>query len=119
MGKIFRTVAVSALLLASASAASAQVSFGVHIGAPPAPHAYQVPARPGPEYVWVEGYQYPQGSHYRWHNGYWTKPPYAGAYWMAPYHSNGQYYAGRWEGGRNVNHNHSWDKSHNRDGGRR
>jgi hypothetical protein len=68
--------------------------------------------------VWVEGYQYPQGSHYRWHDGYWTRPPYEGAYWAPPYHSNGEYYTGRWEGTRNVNHSHGWDKSKQRDGGR-
>jgi hypothetical protein len=53
--------------------------------------------------VWVEGYQAPQGSHYKWHNGHWAKPPYNGAYWVEPYHSDGRYYAGRWEGNRASN----------------
>ena len=118
MRKFFETVAVSALLLASASAASAQVSVGIHVGPPPAPHAYRVPPQPGPGYVWVEGYQYPQGSHYKWHDGYWTRPPYEGAYWAAPYHYGGQYYSGRWQGGHNVSHKHGWDTSDQRDGGR-
>jgi hypothetical protein len=66
--------------------------------------------------VWVEGYQYPQGSHYVWHNGYWTRPPYEGAYWVAPYHIGGQYYTGRWEGSRgNVTHDHRWDRGRQRD----
>ncbi len=116
MRKVFHILAFSGLLLAAASSASAQVSFNVHIGPPPPPVAYHVPAMPGPGYVWVEGYQYPQGSHYRWHDGYWTRPPYAGAYWVAPYHTGSQYYAGRWEGSRgNVNHNHSWDHNPQRD----
>jgi hypothetical protein len=116
MKNVLRTLAVSALLLGPATAARAQVSFGIHIGPPPAPQAYRVPPQPGPDYEWIEGYQYPQGSHYVWHNGYWTRPPYAGAYWVAPYHVDGQYYAGRWEGSRGyVNHNHSWDHAKQRD----
>ena len=113
---VLRIFAVSALLVGVSPAASAQVSFGIRIAEPPAPRAYRVPPQPGPEYVWVEGYQYPQGSHYRWHDGYWTRPPYQGAYWVAPYHAGGQYYGGRWEGGRgNVNHDHRWDRRSQRD----
>jgi len=101
---------VFALLLSTGSVASAQVSVGVVIGRPPAPvvieeeppppRAYAVVARPAPEFVWVEGYWYPQGRHYRWHDGYWTRPPYSGAYWVEPYHYRGSYIAGYWEGGR-------------------
>ena len=116
MRKLLQTFAISALLLVTASAAHAQINFGIRIGPPPAPRAYHVPARPGPDYVWVEGYQYPQGSHYTWHNGYWTRPPYEGAYWVEPYHTGGQYFAGRWEGSRgNVAHNHAWDRGKQRD----
>ncbi len=116
MTKTFQSLALAALLLAPAAPASAQISFGIHIGEPPPPHAYVVPARPGPDDVWVEGYQYPQGSHYAWHNGYWTRPPYEGAYWVAPYHTGGQYFAGRWEGSRGyVTHDHRWDASKQRD----
>ncbi len=117
MRKTLHTVVLAALLLAPAATARAQVSFDVHIGTPPPPpHAYHVPPQPGPDYVWVEGYQYPQGGHYKWHDGYWTRPPYAGAYWVAPFHSNNQYYAGHWEGNHgNVNHNHSWDHTPQRD----
>ena len=100
-----------------ASAASAQISFDVHIGnGPPPPRAYVVPAQPGPDYTWVEGYWYPQNGHYLWHNGYWTRPPYAGAYWVAPYYGNGRWTAGRWEGNRGVvMHDHRWDRDHRRD----
>ena len=116
MRKLLQTLAISAVLLVPASVAQAQISFGIHIGEPPAPRAYRVPAQPGPDYIWVEGYQYPQNGHYAWHNGYWTRPPYEGAYWVAPYHVGGQYYAGQWEGSRGiVNHDHRWDKGNQRD----
>ena len=85
MRKILLTLALSTLLLAPAATANAQVTFGIRIGQQPAPRGYVVPARPGPEYSWVEGYWYPQGGRYAWHNGYWTRPPYEGAYWVAPY----------------------------------
>jgi len=116
MKKIIRTLVVSSVLLVPAVAVQAQVSFGIHIGEPPAPLAYRVPNRPGPDYVWVEGYQYPQGSRYQWHDGYWTRPPYEGAYWVAPYYSDGMYYSGQWEGSRgNFGHNHGWDRGKQRD----
>jgi hypothetical protein len=116
MKHLIKTFVISAVLALSASAASAQVSFGIQIGPPPPPRVYRVPPQPAPEFVWVEGYWYPQGNHYAWHDGYWTRPPYAGAYWVAPYHAGNQYYAGRWEGNHGyVVHNHKWDKSHDRD----
>jgi hypothetical protein len=116
MRKILQTLAISTLLLASASAARAQVNFDIRIGPPPAPRVYHVAPQPGRDYVWVEGYWYPQGSRYQWHNGYWTRPPYAGAYWVAPYHTNGHYYSGRWEDGRrNLLHDHRWDRNRQRD----
>jgi hypothetical protein len=123
MRTLLKTLALTTLLVASAATANAQISFGIHIGEPPAPRAYRVPPRPNAASIWVEGYQYPQGGKYRWHDGYWTNPPYQGAYWVEPYHSGGQYYAGRWEGSRGVvAHDHRWDRSKGRDenhGGRR
>jgi hypothetical protein len=101
MRKLLQTLAISTLLLVPAATANAQVSFGIRIGEPPPPRAYRVPRQPGPGYVWIEGYQYPQGKRYVWRNGYWARPPYAGAYWVAPYHADGRYFAGRWEGARN------------------
>jgi YXWGXW repeat-containing protein len=76
------------------------VSFGVQIGEPPAPRAYRVPAQPRGDSVWVEGYWYPQGNHYRWHDGYWARPPVAGAYWVQPYYHEGRYVPGYFEGPR-------------------
>ena len=106
-----------AVTLLAVPAFGAQVSIGIRIGQPPPPPVvHVVPGRPGPDYVWVEGYQYPVGKTYKWHDGYWTRPPYAGAYWVQPYHYGGQYYAGRWEGGHGpVNHDHHWDSHKDRD----
>ncbi len=116
MKALLRTLAISALFLAPASTARAQITFDVHIGPPPAPRVYRVPRQPGPDYVWIEGYWYPQGTHYRWLNGYWTRPPYEGAYWVAPYYVGGEYFAGHWEGRRgNVFHDHRWDRGRQRD----
>lgn len=118
MRQSLRTATLLALLLVPAATLHAQISFGIRIGEPPPPRAYRVPPRPGPDYVWVEGYQYPQGGHYKWHDGYWTRPPYQGAYWVEPYHAGGQYYAGRWEGERgNIAHDHRWDRSSQHDEG--
>src|SRR5678809_82384 len=86
MRNIFQALAVSAFLLAPASTAHAQVSFGIRIGEPPAPRAYRVPNQPTRDTVWIEGYWYPEGSRYRWHDGYWTRPPYEDAYWVEPYY---------------------------------
>jgi hypothetical protein len=116
MRKLFQALAFSALLFGPASAAHAQVSFGVRIGPPPEPRWYRIPPQPGPDREWIEGYWYPDGGRYRWHDGYWTRPPYAGAYWVAPYHVGGQYFAGRWEGPRGyVMHDHRWDRGGRRD----
>jgi hypothetical protein len=118
MRNLLRTAAILGLLVAPAATVHAQISFGIRIGEPPPPRAYRVPPRPGPDYVWVEGYQYPEGGHYKWHDGYWTRAPYEGAYWVEPYHTGGQYYAGHWEGTRgNVAHDHRWDRGNQRDEG--
>jgi hypothetical protein len=110
-------MSISTLLLALAPSARAQISFDVHIGTPPpAPRAYRVPPQPGPDYVWVDGYWYPTNGQYHWHNGYWTRPPYPDAYWVAPYYGRGEYYTGHWEGGRgDVHHFHGWDQTRQRD----
>jgi len=120
MRKLLQTIVITTFLFAPASLANAQVSFGISIGQPPPPpRAYRVPVQPGPDYEWVEGYWYPMGGRWVWHNGYWTRPPYEGAYWAAPYYDRGQYFEGRWEGPRGaINHNHEWDRNRQRDSGR-
>jgi len=116
MRKLIQVLALVAAFLAPAAVAQAQFSVGIRIGEPPAERAYRVPRRPGPDYLWIEGYQYPNGRGYKWHNGYWTRPPYDGAYWVAPYYSRGMYFVGEWRGDRgNITHNHRWDRNRQRD----
>ena len=108
---------LAGLVVAGALLCSAQVSIGVRIGPPPPPRVVRVhPPSPGPGFIWVEGYWYPVNGHYRWHDGYWTRPPYEGARWIAPHHDGGQFYAGYWEGERGrFEHDHRWDREHDRD----
>jgi len=109
------TFIAGSLMVILGPTATAQVSIGVTIGQPPPPQVYHVPPQPDPGFMWVEGYWYPQGHHYRWHDGYWTRAPFAGAYWVAPYYQGGQYYAGYWESGhKHVEHDHHWDDDHDR-----
>jgi hypothetical protein len=114
---LVRTALFATILLAAASASSAQVSVGIRIGAPPPPRVVRVlPPRPAPEYTWVDGYWYPVGNHYKWHTGYWTRPPYAGARWIAPRHDGQRFYEGYWEGDRGrLEHDHRWDHDRDRD----
>jgi hypothetical protein len=111
---------LAVLLLAAGIASAVDLSIGVRIGAPPPPRAVAVvPTSPGPGFVWVEGYWYPVGGHYRWHSGYWTRPPYAGARWVAPHHDGERFFEGYWEGDRGrMAHDHRWDHDRDRDYGR-
>jgi hypothetical protein len=111
MKTFIRTAFLASMLLTGISAANAQVSFGIRIGPPPAPRVYVHPVRPGPDYVWVDGYWYPVNGRYKWHEGYWTRAPYEGAIWVGPRYENGQFFSGYWEGGRGrVEHDHRWDR---------
>ena len=103
------------LMLIAGGLYAADFSIGIRIGPPPPPRVYAVPTSPGPGYVWVQGYWYVAGNHYRWHNGYWTRPPYGGAVWVAPHHDGERYFDGYWEGehGRRG-HDHRWDHDHDR-----
>ena len=100
------------LTLLASGVVFAQISVGIRIGPPPPPRVVRVlPPTPGPEYVWVAGYWYPVGNHYKWHDGYWTRPVYAGARWIGPRHEGGMYYEGYWEGDHGqVRHDHKWDR---------
>jgi hypothetical protein len=116
-GLACKILLVAALSLAGAVASRAQVSIGIQIGAPPPPRVLAViPSSPGPDFVWIEGYWYPVGKHYRWHGGYWTRPPYAGARWVAAHHDGERFFNGYWDGdhGR-FEHDHRWDHDHDRD----
>jgi WXXGXW repeat (2 copies) len=114
MRTFIRRILITAMLLASGSVYGTDISIGIRIGPPPPPHVVHVlPARPGPEFVWVDGYWYPVGKHYIWHEGYWTLPPYAGAGWVPPHHDGELYYAGYWNGGwGRIEHDHHWDRNH-------
>jgi hypothetical protein len=105
------------LLLAGISICSAQVSIGIRIGPPPPPRVVRVlPPRPGPDFIWVDGYWYVVGNRWRWHDGYWTRPPYAGARWIAPRHDGERFFAGYWDGDRGrFEHDHRWDHDRERD----
>lgn len=119
MKNLLRAALLSSMLLLGTHRAAAQVGIGIEIGPPPPPRHYVVPVRPGPDYIWIDGYWYPDGHHYRWHGGYWTLPPYAGARWIGPRHEGGRYYNGYWDGDRGrFEHDHHWDRDHDRDHGR-
>jgi hypothetical protein len=110
---------LAAMVLIAGLGFGAQVSLGIRIGPPPRPRVVRVrPPAPGPDYFWVDGYSYPVGNRYRWHAGYWTRPPYAGARWAAPRYEGGMYYQGYWEGDRGrFEHDHRWDRDRNHDFG--
>ena len=80
MKNLLRAALLSAMLFLGARHAAAQVAIGIQIEPPP-PRHYTVPAPPGPDYLWIDGYWYPVNGHYRWHGGYWSRPPYPGAHW--------------------------------------
>jgi hypothetical protein len=105
------------LILLTGQSLFAQVSIGIRIGPPPPPVVVRVlPARPAPEFVWVDGYWYPVGNHWKWHKGYWTQAPYVGARWLAPHYEGGLFFAGYWEGDRGrFEHDHRWDHDRARD----
>ena len=120
MNNIVRTTLLGAMLLIGASAFAEDFSIGIRIGAPPRPRVVKVvPRQPGPDYIWVQGYWYPVNGRYKWADGYWTRPPYAGARWVQPRYEGGQFYAGFWDGDRGrFGHDHRWDKDRNHDGDR-
>ena len=104
------------LLMAVGTLFGAEVSVGIQIGAPPPLRVERRPRVPGPEYVWVDGYWYVVGHRWVWHNGYYTRPPYAGALWVAPRHEGGRFYEGYWQGDRGrFEHDHRWDHDRDRD----
>jgi hypothetical protein len=118
MGNFMKATLLAGMLLIGGSVFGAQVSIGIRIGPPPPPRMVRVlPQRPSPEFMWIEGYWYPVGRRYKWHNGYWTRPPYPGARWMGPRHDGGQFFEGYWEGDRGrFGHDHRWDRDRkNRD----
>jgi hypothetical protein len=116
MKSLGKAVVLLAFALSWVPLAHAQVSVGIRIGAPPPPRVVVAPVTPGPDFIWVDGYWYPVGNHYKWHAGYWTRAPYEGAYWVAPHYEGGLYFSGYWSGDRGRReHDHHWDHDHDRD----
>jgi hypothetical protein len=115
--KSFKTILLVTMLLTTGVAFAAQFSVGIRIGPPPRPRVVRVqPQRPAADFVWVDGYWYPVGNKYSWHEGYWTRPPYEGARWVGPHHDGQQFFAGYWDGDRGrLDHNHGWDRNKSRD----
>ena len=82
------TLAAAGLMAATLAAppASAQVGIGVTIGEPPPPLRYEArPPAPGVGFVWTDGFYEPYGGAYRWHAGYWQRPPFEGGYYVHPH----------------------------------
>jgi hypothetical protein len=105
------------LVLLAAGYMVGQVSIGIRIGPPPPPREVRYrPVAPGPDYYWVDGYWYVVGNRYVWHPGYWTRPPYGGARWVAPRHDGERFWGGYWDGDRGrFEHDHRWDRDRDRD----
>jgi hypothetical protein len=99
MRSLLQTLAFSVVLLAAGSALHAQVSVDVRIGEPAPPRAYHVPRRPGPDYLWVDGYGI-RGMHYRGDAG--RRRMRACALSFQPHRWT--YYAGRWGHHGHVDH---------------
>jgi WXXGXW repeat (2 copies) len=68
------------LLLSVGTVCAADVIVKV---APPAAVVETRPVSPGPNYVWIGGYQKWDGNAYVWVPGRWDVPPRPGARWVA------------------------------------
>ena len=117
MLRMFQKRLLAGLLLAASCGFGYQISIGIRIGPPPPPRILKViPRSPGPGYVWIDGYWYAVGGRYRWHAGYWTRPPYPGAHWVPARHDGERFFEGYWDGDRGRRgHDHRWDKDRARD----
>ncbi len=64
----------------------ADISLRVEIEGPPAPRHEVIVERdrPGPDYVWVDGYWDGSPGHYVWARGHWDRPPHGHGHWVAP-----------------------------------
>lgn len=70
--------------------------YGYYAPPPPPPVVRYVAPSPGYGYVYVPGYYQPAGPRWTWRAGYWTRPPYARARWVAPRYHARRYYDGYW-----------------------
>lgn len=84
-------------LAGSTMFAAPRVFVGVNLGyPPPARVVAYVPPSPGYGYTWINGYWYPSGPRWVWRAGYWARPPYARARWVAPRYHGNRFYGGYW-----------------------
>jgi hypothetical protein len=92
------------LTFGDAAISSAQPGFGFAPGPPPPMRRQFRPARPGPGFVWQDGFWSFRGSSgWAWTPGLWVVPPSPGVVW-APggwHHArNGwRWHGGSWRGG--------------------
>ncbi len=87
LGKIGLLTAAFSGLVITATPARADISVHVDLEGPPPPPRHEViieRERPGPDYVWVEGYWDGAPGHYTWAAGHWDRPPHGRAHWVAP-----------------------------------
>jgi hypothetical protein len=85
--KFLPTLLLAVTLLPAVSFAQVVVTVR-----PPAPIVETRPTRPGPEFVWVDGYHRWDGHAYVWVPGRWDRPPRPHAVWVAHHwvrHGNG------------------------------
>jgi hypothetical protein len=62
-----------------------QAAVGVFVRvAPPRPVREHIAPIPAARMVWVGGYYRWSGRAYAWAPGYWARPPYPAAVWVAP-----------------------------------
>ncbi len=69
-----------------ASAADVSVNVQLDVAPPPPRHEVVVEStRPGPDYVWIDGFWDGSPGHYVWTAGHWDRPPRRGVRWVAPH----------------------------------
>jgi YXWGXW repeat-containing protein len=97
MLKKFLVSSAFGLLLSVGTMCAAEVIVKV---APPAAVVETRPVSPGPNYIWIDGYQRWDGNAYVWMPGRWDVPPRAGARWVAHRwvrrHDGWVFVEGRW-----------------------
>ncbi|MBV9679495.1 MAG: YXWGXW repeat-containing protein [Acidobacteriaceae bacterium] len=90
----------TALLAGTLALGAANAQVYVRVGPPPPPRREFIPARPGPQYVWIAGFQRWDGARYVYVPGRWVLPP-------GPRYR--QWVPGHW---RNTRHGWIWVEGH-------
>lgn len=81
-----RLAALTALALPGSLLSAAEINLDINLQGPPPPRREVVveQGRPGPDYVWVEGYWDGAPGRYTWVGGHWDRPPHPGMRWSSP-----------------------------------